>query len=213
MNCSKPLTHRHILCFSCRVRKLYVKGLEDKRVKIGQVGRNTTNYQQYLHWSFFKCNVHVNYRGIKEDRIKAKVSDKAIEVATLKLHRALSCHKYTWLGKKYLNNNHNREIYSKVENVRNIQKRLVYNLLLYYISYHIENNPEFKTFVHFQASMLNNLLINVENTHIRVNRPKDFKYFDQKRNINKAKYWYWLFTEVDNIMKPLMNEVIGSIYD
>jgi len=212
MNCNKPLSFRHIYCDHCNSRKLLIDGLEGKRVRLGSVGKDTTNYQQYLHWSIFQCNVHINYRGKKEDRIKARVSKTAMNVATTRLRNALSCTKYTWLGKEHYNNKHNRAIYKEIKEVRNIDKRLVYNILLYYISYHLNNNNEFKTFVHFQTSMLNNLLINVENTYIRVKRPDNIQYFQHKRKGNSNKYWYWLFKEIDALVKPLMNEIIGEIY-
>jgi len=59
--------------------------------------------------------------------------------------------------------------------------------------------------------MMHNLLINVENTYIRVHRPENFKYFNQRRKNNTAKYWYWLFKEIDDIARPLMNEIIEAI--
>jgi len=211
LNCNKPLKWKHIYCENCGSRKMFSDGLEGSRVTLGLVGHNVINYQQYLHRSIFDCNALDKYRGVKEDRIKAKVSKKAMNTATIRLRRALSCSKFVYLGKTHYNNKHNVKIYNQVKDVRNIDKRLVYNIAMYYISYHIENNPQFKTFIHFQTSMLNNLLINVENTHLRVNKPTDLLYSYSYRKNNIAKYWYWLFTEVDSIMQPVMNDIIDSI--
>ena len=211
LNCQKPLTHRHMYCSGCIRNKLFIDGFEGSRVTFGDVGIDTIPFQQFLHRSIFDCNVFVDYRGKKEDRLKAKISKKTLNRATIRLNKALSCAKYTYNNKEYFNNKHNREIYMQVKDVRNIQNRLIYNTLLYYISYHLNNNTQFKTFVPFQTSMLHNLLINVENTHIRVNRPENRRYYNQKRKSNKAKYWYWLFEEVDSIIEPLLYEVIDSI--
>lgn len=211
LNCNAPLRIRHTLCGKCMKTGLFYDGFEDSRVKIGSVGRDTINYQQYLHRSIFDCNVHFKYRGTKEERIKARVSKKAMNKATIRLNTALSSVKYTYNEVQYHNNKHNRKIYNSVKDVRNIQERLIYNVLLYYIAYHIDNNIQFKSFVHFQVSMMHNLLINVENTHIRIHRPENFKYFNQRRKNNTAKYWYWLFKEIDSIVNPLMNEIIESI--
>lgn len=209
LNCNKPLNNRVVYCSGC-TKKLLTKGLEDKRVKLGEVGRNTINYQQYLHRSFFDCNVHIDYRGEKNDRIKARVSKSKLKSASIKLDKMLLAKDFRYNGKTYKRNDYNIDMYKSIMHVRNIKERLIYNILLYYISYHIENNHSFKTFVHFQTSMIQNLLINIENTSVRVNKA-NVKFSNQKRNRNNSKFYYWFFTEIDKIIKPLMNEVIESI--
>ena len=211
MNCNKPLTYKYIYCSNCTY-KLFSDGLEGKRVRLGQVGLDVINHQQYLHRSIFKCNVLDKYRGLKEDRIKSKVTMKSINIATTRLSRALSCNKYTYNEKIHTNNRHNTSIYKAISDVRNIDKRLIYNILMYYISYHINNNHDFKSFIHFQTSMMNNLLINIERTYIRNNQDVNIKYFKFKRTNNSNKYWYWLFEEIDSLIQPLMNEIIMSNY-
>ena len=212
LNCNRPIPGKFVYCGACNTRKLMIDGLEGTRVRIGMVGRDTINYQQYLHRSIFKCNVHIDYRGNKQDRVKARVSDEAMKVATTRLHRVLSCNKYTYNEKEYLNNQHNRNNYISIQDTRNIDKRLIYNILLYYISYHINNNHDFKTEIHFQTSMMQNLLINIETTYIRLNQEVDTFNFQHMRKTNRNTYWYWLYEEINSIIQPLMSELILNIH-
>lgn len=209
--CNKPLVKHYLYCGRCN-KELLQNGLEGSRVKFGTVGRSTIPYQQYLHRSIFGCNVNLAYRGLKEERKKARITTKSMELAEIKLHKILSCNTFTYRDKVHTNNKHNKEIYLAIQDTRNLRKRLIYNTLLYYIAYHIDDNQEFKTFVHFQTSMLHNLLINIENTYIRKNRDVETRFFHQKRRYhNSNKYWYWLFTEIDKIIKPLMEELIDTL--
>lgn len=212
LNCNKPVNAAHIYCSSCNNNKLFVDGLEKTRVRIGDVGQDTINYQQYLHRSIFGCNVLAKYRGEVKDRIKAKVKQETLRLSTMRLKRVLSATSFDWLGKNYKTEPYKVNIYNQIKHVRNIDKRLVYNILLYYISYHLNNNSQFKTFIHFQTSMMQNIFINIENTHYRVNKP-ELKLEDRnKRKYYINKYWYWLFKEIDAIAQPLMKDIIDVIY-
>ena len=122
------------------------------------------------------------------------------------------CNKYTYNEKEYLNNQHNRNNYISIQDTRNIDKRLIYNILLYYISYHINNNHDFKTEIHFQTSMMQNLLINIETTYIRLNQEVDTFNFQHMRKTNRNTYWYWLYEEINSIIQPLMSELILNIH-
>ena len=212
LNCNKPLNIAVVYCSNCNTKRLFTDGLEKTRVRIGDVGQNTINYQQYLHRSFFGCNVLSKYRGIKEDRIKAKVKPETLRKATIRLRRVLSAKSFDWLGKNWKTEPYKVSVYNQIKNVRNIDKRLIYNILLYYISYHLNNNSQFKTYIHFQTSMMQNIFINIENTHYRVNKP-ELKLEDRnKRKYHTNKYWYWLFKEIDAIAQPLMKEIINEVY-
>jgi len=209
LNCNKPLTYKAIYCTNC-THKLFDKGLEDSRVTIGMAGRNAINYQQSLHRSIFGCNAHIDYRGLKENRIYTRVSKEAMHIATTKLRRTLLSKSYVYLGKRRQVNKYSRELYEQILDVRNLDKRIIYNILLFYISYHIENNHEFKSFVHFQVSMLHRILIDIEWIYKRINNTLPPRFSGRGRHI--AKYWYWLFNEIDSTIKPLMNEIISDIY-
>lgn len=205
LNCNRPLIIKHNLCQFCHI-KLLETGLEYKRITSGQVGRHTINYQQYLHTSFFGCNVHYNYRGIKEDRIKAKAKRETIELASRGISNLFSRSHYTYLGKTYPIQSDIQIKFKEISDVPNLSKRLLYQATLYYISYHIKNEL-FKTEAHFYASLYHNLLSTIRNRHCRITREKQ-----SKKKLERSKHYYYTVLELDKLLTPVLRDVSNSIY-
>ena len=197
--CSKPIKYKHLYCPRC-IKKLKKSGQEENRVTIGVVGRSTIPYQQYLHRSFFGCNVHIDYRGAKEERLTARVSKELVISQSKRLDALLMKH-----------NNEHKQHYIQIRDIRNISRRLLYNITLYYIAYHIDGSKDFKSYVHFQASMMQNLLINIENTVIRTN--KETFVFHRARGNYPLRYYYDLFSQINKIVTPILKEMVESIED
>lgn len=161
LECRKPNhKERHYLCPTC-LSHLKLSGLEQKRVKFKDVGANTINYQQYLHRTFFGCNVGVDYRGKREDRIKSKVPQEDINKACKVLEKYF-LYKTDLVQQK--------ELYMEVKDLRNTLRRLLYSITLYAISYFILNYKEFKSLAHFQASIVRQLDNDLVRMYIRTHR-------------------------------------------
>ncbi len=204
-NCNKPIYAKLLYCSAC-MYILKANGLEQDRVKIGAVGRDTVNYQQYLHTKFFGCNAPVAYRGLRENRLPNHIQELTIKKAIIKLNKLLSSETYRYHNKKYTYPPRHRDIYSQIITVRNITRRLLYNILLYHISFHITNNKEFRTTMHFQASMFQNIFINMENTHVRVNKG-NIMYAQKERKQYRTKFYYHILENVNKIIQPLLSEM------
>lgn len=147
LECRRPKRNWHYLCTTC-MAKLKNTGLELKRVSFREVGQNVINYQQHLHRAFFGCNVGLDYRGLKENRKKYVIPQEDIDKASVILSRYLSV---------TTKNAQQKELYLSVKDLRNTNRRLLYSITLYAISYFIEDYKEFKSFAHYQASICRQL--------------------------------------------------------
>jgi len=206
LNCNRPLVIKHNLCKKCHI-KLLETGLEQKRITSGEVGRQTIPYQQYLHTSFFNCNVHYNYRGIKEDRIKARVKKQTLNTATTKIRNLLSRDTYTYQNKTYDIRTDIQHKFIELTGTPNLCKRLLYQVTLYYICYHI-NNKLFKSEAHFYASVYHNLLSTVRSRHCRITREKK-----SMKKLEKSKHYYYTILELNKILTPVLRDIANSIYN
>jgi len=206
--CHTPIISAVLYCSSCQ-KKLLTRGLEDKRIRIGHVGRATTPYQQSLHTSFFGCNAPVAYRGKKEDRIYTKVKQSTIDNAERRLDWLLTKQYYTYQLKTYRTKIAHRKLYKKIRARKNVTRRLVYNVVLFFLNYTAQDN-DFKSLAHFQASMIANLHINIENTFIRTIDSTDAKYIHQVRSNYTAKYYYHMWESLSAIVEPVMEEIMSN---
>lgn len=205
MECFKPIeVKKYLYCANCRHR-MKLTGFERKRVKFGEVGETTINYQQFLHIKFFGCNAHIDYRGKKENRIKNNIKPETIEKAVLKIQNIFKP-KFKYNHKYYNTPKALLDVHQEIKDVRNIHKRLLYNALLYYIAYHVEKNKSFNTELHFQASMMQFFLIHIESTYIRTTKKK-LPFFNRKRGNFSTKFYYALYREINNAITPLLGEL------
>jgi len=166
------------VCVPCK-RKFVKSGYEEKRITFGQVGRSMIPHQQSLHTRFFDCNAPLAYRGIKEERIYYKIDKSIINSQSRILNSFL---------REELRNKHGY-LY---RHIPNISKRLLYNTTLFFLHYiYTKKNQLFKTHIHLQASLVNMLLIQIENTYLRTNDNSrtDLKFIYQVRaNYNTSTY-------------------------
>lgn len=170
--CQRPMGFVYKVCQPCK-RRFVTNGYEDKRITFGMVGRVMINHQQSLHTKFFGCNVHIDYRGKKENRIYYKIDQKIINSQARKLHSFLFD----------LSNKHGY-LYRKISKIPNITKRMLYNSTLFYLNYINEDEEQlFKTHIHLKASLVNMILISIENTYLRTNHKsrEDLHYIYQER--------------------------------
>lgn len=168
INCNRPIhTSKIMYCMSCN-RLLYLSGLERFRVRIGEVGKVCIPYQQNLHRKFFGYNAQVKYRGVKEERIKNNLNQDDINKMITKLNYALKSGVNDYLYKPYTLLEPNR------------QRRVLYNIFLYYIAYHIYNHNNFMSEAHFYASMCNQ----IRNTIVRESHKQGLEIYHR----NHTKY-------------------------
>ncbi len=200
-NCNKPLTTKYNpLCPVCN-KKLKTRGLENYLLRFGTIGNATIPYQQYLHRSFFGNNVPIEYRGLKENRIKAKVTKHTLDIAVLKLERMI----------RTLSNEHSRLYFEVHQLKRNIPKRIIYNLVLHYILYYIEDSDIYKSEAQFMATVCRNFHIQIERLFIRLKPDtKRVKHIKSVRQNYTFKYYKKLIGEIDKILEPLMVEIASS---
>ncbi len=194
LGCNKPRTSGHIYCGSCSYY-LITTGLEESRVKIGTVGKSVINYQQHLHNKFFGCHQNIKYRGVATSRIYTKIKPETIEKAANKLRKMM----IGW------DNEHSR-LYWKIKDSRNIDKRLLFYIIFYFIDYHIICNDKFKHLSHFQASMIQNFLLGIERTYIRMDYGSVSKA-KGKRGHYRLNFYYKLYADLCQIVEPLMAEI------
>lgn len=204
-NCLKPINMR-LYCSTC-FRHILTNGLEGYRIKLGSVGKDTTNYQQHLHRLFFKCNAPVKYRGLKENRIKHKIEPSKVQIAEDKFRSLMLKTDYVYNNRGYSKENIHMTLFRETNGcVANYNRRLLYYICLYYISYYLNNNKSFKTLAHFQASMLQNLHINIENTYLRTtgSLPDGVK---TSRHNYTTKYYYYLYEQITSIVSPIISSI------
>jgi hypothetical protein len=189
-------------------KKLLISGLEPQRVKIGEVGSSTINYQQYLHRLFFGCNVLYKYRGLREDRIKTTITVADVALAEKKLNKMLLSNTFVYKQNHIDKSGNHVYLYNEIIDVRNVTKRLLYNILLYYISYYIIENQSFRSDAHFNSSMIYNLHTNIENIYIRTKNKKLPYQKSVKYNI-PSKQYYWLFDNINNLISNMLVKCIS----
>jgi hypothetical protein len=182
ISCQKPLTYKHYLCTNCK-RSLVNTGLEPKRVSYTDVGLSTINYQQNIHRIYFGCNAPYQYRGLKENRIKTNIQQSTIDKATHTLHNSL-------LNIEECNI---KQLYKEIQSYRNCQRRLLYGITLYAISYYIEECKLFKHKAHYQASIVKQLENDIQRMYIRThnnNKDKLNVISSANRNLSLSKDLY-----------------------
>jgi len=196
LNCNKPLGNsRAYLCNRC-YEKLLVLGLEPNFVSFGHVGQTTINYQQHLHRRLFGCNVGYIYRGLAEDRLRCDfIKDSTIETACAKLRQ--------YLSKDRL---HSKR-YHEIKNIKNFEKRILFTQLLYAIAYYIEDDKAFKSKVHYQATVIHRVYVDVMRLckRIKCNTHGAKGYFKELRNTKQMiDEWHM----INKIVTPLLVEVV-----
>lgn len=187
--CQKPLKmKKDIYCNKCsRIEKR--RGYEEGTVKLEQVGLSTINYQQHLHRALFNCNADYRYRGLKQNRIKNHITKEDINTATNKLELLLN---------KYIPH------YSLLEPTNKNPKRYLYYTILYFIDYYIINNKQFKTDIHFFAS-LKRTLFHIAHNHIRKQSFKNQEQIPYKNEFNQPLYKLKQFAkDIQPIISPLL---------
>lgn len=136
--CQKPIKTTHILCFKC-TKSIKVTGLSNFKISVGDVGKRTINYQQYLHRTFFGCNANYKYRGNKEDRVRTKIKKNHIQELLPRIDKLLD----TYF----------KELYSKSNQIKNIKERVLYELTLYHIDYYILKS-NYDSELHFKSTII-----------------------------------------------------------
>lgn len=192
LECQKPLNYKHYLCQNC-ITQLKLNGLEYRRVGYKRVGESTINYQQYLHRKFFKCNAPLQYRGEKENRLKTNIKQETINKATDILHNYLLNSSDTELS----------NIYKEIQHLRNTDRRLLYGILLYGISYYIVEIKDFKHKAHFQASIVKQLDNDIKRMFIRTNYKnpdKLIKHNPYHRTLSQNKEIYTAISKAISIL-------------
>jgi hypothetical protein len=196
LECQKPLPYKHYLCVSC-INQLKLNGLEQKRVGYKTVGKATINYQQYLHRKFFNCNAPMQYRGEKVNRLNTNIKEETINKSCDMIHN-------------YLLNSLDTQmtyLYKDIQDLRNTQRRLLYSVTLYAISYYIIELKDYKHKAHYQASIVKMLDNDIKRMWIRTNYNKPNKLtFDSvyHRTLTQNKE---IYTAIAKAVAPLMLEV------
>lgn len=177
INCNKPMTTKaHIYCSSCH-SLLMNKGLELERVKIGTIYKDTINYQQYLYRSIFKCNAPLQARGLKENRIKCKVKQDILDKTLARIHNLIVSQ-----------DNRHKTIYLSLDYPR-LLNHILYRVMLFHISYYVNNNPIFKSEAHFYASLVSIYYTTIERFYIRRTKTTlPMIHQDRTHYKNKDKY-------------------------
>lgn len=197
--CQRPMGFVYKVCQPCK-RRFVTNGYEDKRITFGQVGRSTINHQQSLHTKFFDCNAPMEYRGKREERIYYNIDQRIINAQARKLH--------TFLFE--LSNKHGY-LYRKISSIPNITKRMLYNSTLFYLHYiHESDNQLFNTHMHLKSSLVNMVLISIENTYLRTNNKsrQDLKYIYQERQNYNTK----THDNIYNQLEECCDNIIDSLH-
>lgn len=159
-HCFKPINYsRALVCNECS-RRIKADGFNHHRVRLGSVGANTTPYQQHLHTKFFKCNAPVEYRGTKANRVYNSLESKHILSHVSPFNNRLN----QLLPKNML------WLYNQVRHLRNFNLRLIYNITLYHIDYHILRSSHYNNEEHFTSSMVQTLFNHILTSYCRTNR-------------------------------------------
>lgn len=186
--CQRPVYSFYKVCVPCK-RRFIKNGYQDKRVTFGEVGRAMIPHQQSLHTKFFDCNAPVAYRGKREERIYYKIDQRIVNSQSRVLHSYLF----------ELNNKHGY-LYRKISSTPNISKRLLYNATLFFLHYvYIKENQLFNTHLHLQASIVNMILIQIENTYLRIfkDSKEQLSFIHQQRVSYKRSVYTKLYNQIE----------------
>lgn len=199
LNCNRPTVRN--LCSYC-LAQLKLRGLEKKRIPIKLVGDTTINYQQYLHTSFFNCNAPLEYRGLKENRIKIKLNQETITRASKAISNLFSKDTYTYRGKTYKVKTDIHQKYIEIQSTKNLDRRILYYITLYYVCYYIENK-HFMSEAHFYSSMIHSTLSEIRGRHYKLTKIKR-----SYRRTDIMKYHLHLIQQINKLMNPLLIEIV-----
>lgn len=208
MECRQPTYRKTVYCTKCLIN-LYSKGLENEKIIFKEVGIRTIPYQQHLHRKFFGCNANVEYRGIKEHRVPNNIKEKTILLAQKKVHLLMTSPTHRYRKKLRTKPSMILDMYEDVKHIRNIDRRLVYNMLLYYIDYYILESKVYLSYAHFQASVTSHFFQYFERNYIRTNEnTKKIKGIRRERltGCNFTLYPY-IFEQMDKHIKQLLLEI------
>jgi len=196
--CQRPLYSFYKVCVPCK-RRFVKNGYEDKRITFGEVGRSMIPHQQSLHTKFFSCNAPLAYRGTREDRIYYRIDTKIINSQSRALHSYL-----------YDLKNKHGYLYRKISTIPNISKRLLYNATLFSLHYiYNKENQLFKTHIHLQSSVVNMVLIQIENIYLRTqdNSREELKFIYQDR----LNYSTGVHKRLYNQIEVCVDKIIGGL--
>lgn len=194
LHCQKPLQWtKHYLCINCQ-RQLKVNGSEHRRVSYKTIGELTINYQQSIHRRFFGCNAPYKYRGEAKNRVRTNIKKQTIEESANKLNNSLLS----------LQDCELKTIYTKIQNLRNTQNRLLYAITLYSIAYYILESKEFKHKAHFQASIVAQLENDIKRMYIRT-------HFDTYERLETK--WNRSMTLSKKLYELIHNSVSGILLE
>jgi len=155
LSCNKPAVSTQYLCGDC-FYQLRVNGLEQEYITFTDVGLSVINYQQFLHKKFFHCNAYIAHRGIATNRIKCtNIKEETILKSINRLHNYLIASKIHQIQ------------YKEVQYLRNFTRRLIFNQLLYSISYNIVNFNQFKSLAHYQTTIVRKLYNDINRAYRR----------------------------------------------
>lgn len=198
-DCQKPMKrYFNIRCTNCNW-KLIWNGNPNNIVTFGQVGKSVINYQHYLHRSMFnKAHIQIEYRGLKEDRVKYKLSPETLLVTTNKLDKYIIS----------LNNEFS-ELYLDCKKLNNyMPNRILYNIILYYTSYYVENSSIWESEAQFMASVISNIHNTIYRRYMQLYKKKGLDYsINYKRKSYGVRYHYKMFEFIDLFMGGVMSDV------
>ena len=193
-DCQKPMKrYFNIRCDMCNWRLIY-RGGERNPVTFGQVGESVVNYQQYLHRSMFGINAAYKYRGKKEDRIDYRLDSSVMDVVSVKIDKYI-------LGVK----NDYTDLYLKCKDKNsNMPTRILYNLILYYTSYYVENSHIWQSEASFMSAVTNVFHHTIYRRYMQLYREVPDYSMRYKRTSYGIRYTYRTFEFIDSIMENVM---------
>lgn len=203
--CYRPMQYLYAtVCGYCAI-KIKKDGYAHYRIRLGEVGLDTVNYQQHLHRKFFGCNAPVEYRGIKENRVYNSLKPQTVQSLKSKLHSTLlKC-----LNKNLL------WLYKDNCKLNNFTERLLYNATLYFIHYHITNGSKYESEDHFKSSLIVTLLNHILKTYVRIHRNTILLDPHKTRiSLAKAEKTHFSFTRREELYECLSyvcGEVVSTI--
>ena len=169
--------------------------MENKRVKIGEVGLATIMYQQSLHRQMFGCNAPSQYRGDINERLYIKLDDQILRISIQRIDRYFCT----------IRNKHGY-LYRKISNIPNIPTRILYNAALYFISYSADDDFLFRTHDQLKYSLVTMVLVSIENTYLRTNDDsrKHLSWIHQARQNYSIKFYDTTYSLLEDTVQELL---------
>lgn len=163
-NCNKPLTVTHFkLCSLCH-QKYVFKSINEPNISTSKVKYNTIEYMYFLSKAVRQYTPNKEQSGQRATRVPISVPEATVDRSLVLMERAI----ITYMGE------YHSEVFKVLHaNDNKFLRRILFNVCLYFIAYHIKPISLFLSEQNFITSLINSIYLEIRRTQFK-HYKKDF---------------------------------------